>query len=154
MFIVATGTAIAIGAIGGIIANLASGFLQDAMEPEPPVVVSAPPPPEPTVFEIIFSFLPQVVMLVVIVCCVLMYMGILKRYEKKIITFIVPVAISIIYCLLSSIILRIFGVFEIVALGIYIMFTAVYVKISLDIFKGKSNLKFLVHKDSGNTNSK
>lgn len=134
--------------LGGIVSNVASDAIVGAMAPEPPAPVVVVAPPEPTVLEIIFHYLPQVSMLVVILCCLLMYIGILKRYDKKIVTFIVPVVISLIYCVLSSIFIRIFGVFEIVALGLYIMLTAVYAKISLDIFKGKSNLKYLVHKDS------
>ena len=124
-------------AVAGIIGTGVA--IYDAFfKPEP-----TPLPPEPTIQEIIMAYLPQVLFVIIVIACVLMFIGIIKNYKKKVITFLYPILLSIIYFVLfafSSITLLQYNLI-VIAFAVDIILTCYYLYVAIQIFTGKKTSK-------------
>ena len=132
--IIIGGVVALIAAIGG---NVISPYILDALRP-----------PQPTPAFPIY----EIEILIVILCCILMYLGIIKNYKKKIITLIIPIIISLIYVLLSSV-SSIFLNNQIIAVGLCCILSGFYIMISYCILRGTIKSRFLTQKEDKKANN-
>lgn len=126
--IIISGIVALIAAIGG---NVISPYILDVLRPPQPA--SAFP-----IYEI--------EILIVIFCCILMYIGIIKNYKKKIIVIILPIIISFIYVLISSVFI-IFFKNQVIAVGLCCILSGFYIIISCCILRGTIKSRFLIPKE-------
>lgn len=97
------------------------------------------PIPEPTLAEIIAPYIPQVIIIIIAIALYLMYRGIIKNYNKQIITFLYPIIFTLIYIVMLYLLLIINGILNIPVIIFFVdlLLTAYYIYNAIQIFKGK-----------------